>query len=249
MNDSIELTRVLFLDIETVSLEASYADLDDEWKELWKLKSKQLDRGASKSLSEADFTTTYEEKAAIYSEFGKIVCISVGILLRDSDSRTLNLRLTSFKQEKEKELLEAFSKMLEQYYPDPTTHFLCGHNLREFDVPYLCRRMVVNQVKLPGLLQLSGKKPWETKYLLDTLELWRFGDYKNYTSIKLLTKLLNVPSPKDDIDGSDVGRIYWQEKDLDRIAVYCEKDVLAVTQLLLRFKGLPLLESMDIVHV
>ena len=126
---------------------------------------------------------------------------------------------------------------------------MCGHNLREFDIPFICRRMVIHGLNFPEILKISGKKPWETKFILDTLELWRFGDYKNYTSLKILTKLLNVPSPKDDIDGSEVGRVYWKEENVDRIATYCEKDVLAVIQLMMRYRNLPLLDSMNIVHV
>ena len=251
MHLTIELTKVLFLDIETVSAEANYNDLDDDWQKLWQIKCKQLNRGKGKeeSLTPEVISDLYEDKAGIYSEFGKIACISVGIILRDTDTRAINVRLTSFKDENEQKLLEDFAQLLDQYYPDQISYFLCGHNLREFDVPFICRRMVVHKVKFPKILAISGKRPWETKFILDTLEMWRFGDYKNYTSLKLLTKLLNVPSPKDDIDGSEVGRVYWKEKDIDRIAVYCEKDVLAVIQLMLRYHRLPLLDSMNIVHV
>ena len=139
--------------------------------------------------------------------------------------------------------------MVEQYYNNPNKHFFCGHNLREFDIPYICRRMVIHQMKLPNSLDISGKKPWETKHLLDTLEMWKFGDYKHYTSLNLLTNLFGIPSPKDDIDGSEVGKVYWNEKDLARICVYCEKDVLAVVQLLLKYMRQPLLEEEQIIHV
>jgi len=249
MLDAIELTRVLFLDIETVSNNATYNELDADWKALWKTKTKQITRSPEPIKDEELLAKTYEDRAGIFSEFGKIACISVGILLRDSDTKELNVRLTSFKQNNEKELLIAFGKMLDQYYPDPNIYFMCGHNLREFDIPFICRRMVVHGLNFPEILKISGKKPWETKFILDTLELWRFGDYKNYTSLKILTKLLNVPSPKDDIDGSEVGRVYWTEKNVDRIATYCEKDVLAVIQLMMRCRKFPLLDSMNIVHV
>ncbi len=249
MHRNIELTRVLFLDIETVSEKAKYIELDPDWQALWGIKAKQILRSSEPILDEEILSKLYEERAGIFSEFGKIACISVGILLRDSDSKELNVRLTSFKDPDEKVLLESFVKMLEQYYPDPNIYFLCGHNIREFDIPYICRRMILHKVRFPQVLEISGKKPWETKFILDTLEMWRFGDFKNYTSMKLLTKLLDVPSPKDDIDGSEVGRVFWQEGNIDRIATYCEKDVLAVIQLMMRYKGLPLLDSMNIVHV
>jgi predicted PolB exonuclease-like 3'-5' exonuclease len=107
----------------------------------------------------------------------------------------------------------------------------------------MCRRMVVNQLPLPKMLDIAGKKPWETKHLLDTMELWKFGDRKSYTSLKVLAAVLGFPSPKDDIDGSEVGRVFWQEDDLDRIAHYCEKDVLATAQLFFRYQRKPLLEE------
>ncbi|MGB3546715.1 MAG: ribonuclease H-like domain-containing protein, partial [Saprospiraceae bacterium] len=154
-----------------------------------------------------------------------------------------------FASDDERELLEGFSAMLQQYYKDPAKCYLCGHNIKEFDIPYVCRRMVVNGLSFPEVLQITGKKPWETKHLLDTLELWKFGDYKNYTSLKLLAGLFGIPSPKDDIDGSDVGRVYWQEKDLPRIALYCEKDVLATVQLFLRYQLKPLLEEDQIEYI
>ncbi|MDH3246341.1 MAG: ribonuclease H-like domain-containing protein, partial [Saprospiraceae bacterium] len=125
----------------------------------------------------------------------------------------------------------------------------CGHNIKEFDIPYLCRRMIINSVGLPPMLKLSGKKPWEAKHLIDTMELWKFGDVKNYTSLDLLAAVLEVDTPKDDIDGSQVGPIFWKEGDLQRIVSYCEKDVLTVAQILLRLKGLPLLTEQQIVSV
>ncbi len=191
----------------------------------------------------------YPEKAGIFAEFGKIVCISVGIVIRDPKTNQLVVRLKSYADDDEAALLKDFSELLNQYYKNPNKHYLCGHNVREFDVPYMCRRLLINQLPLPTLLNIAGKKPWETKYMLDTLELWKFGDYKNYTALKLLMAVFDLPSPKDDIDGSEVGRVYWEEKDLDRIARYCEKDVLAVVQLLLKYMRMPTLEPEQIVHV
>ena len=133
-----------------------------------------------------------------------------------------------------------------QYFNDVNKHFVCGHNLREFDIPYICRRMVVQGIKLPALLQLHGKKPWETKYLLDTMDLWKFGDYKHYSSLKLLTAIFGIPTPKDDIDGSEVGRVFWEDKDIERIAIYCEKDVIAVIQIMMKFKRMDTFEANQI---
>lgn len=246
--DSIDIAKVLFLDVECVSAQPEYDSLGEVFQNLWAHKCKSLLRKNSDEIEEEEIKQNYQERAAIYSEFGKIICISVGIVVRD-ENKKLNVRLKSFASDDEAALLKDFSQMLLQYYNNPEKNFLCGHNIKEFDIPYICRRLVVHQLPFPNLLQLYGKKPWETKYLIDTMELWKFGDYKSYTSLKLLAAVLGFPSPKDDIDGSDVGRVYWQEKDLPRIALYCEKDVLATVQLLLRFKRMPLLEPEQVVHV
>ncbi|MEZ4956565.1 MAG: ribonuclease H-like domain-containing protein [Saprospiraceae bacterium] len=248
MLHNIDITKILFLDVECVSGQPVYGDLDETFQELWAHKSKGILRKTIPEPTEEDIAHCYQEKAGIYAEFGKIICISVGLLARDANKNPV-VRLKSFASDDEKLLLTEFCDLLNQYYNNPSYHFLCGHNIREFDIPYICRRLVVHQLPFPTLLQLHGKKPWETKHLLDTLELWKFGDYKNYTSLKLLAATLGFPSPKDDIDGSDVGRVYWEDKELDRIAIYCEKDVLATIQLLMRFLMKPLIEENQVVFV
>jgi len=249
MLENIDITNVLFLDIETVSNQKDYDAQSEVFQKLWDIKSKQILRKYDEELEEGESKALYPEKAGIFAEFGKIVCISVGIVIRDPKTNQLIVRLKSYADDDEAALLTDFSELLNQYYKNPNKHYLCGHNVREFDVPYMCRRLLINQLPLPTLLNIAGKKPWETKYMLDTLELWKFGDYKNYTALKLLMAVFDLPSPKDDIDGSDVGRVYWEEKDLDRIASYCEKDVLAVVQLLLKYMRMPVLEGEQIVHV
>ncbi|MEM1323926.1 MAG: 3'-5' exonuclease [Bacteroidota bacterium] len=249
MLDSLDLTAVLFFDVETVSNQADYASLSEPLQGLWQLKSRAILRRYDEELPEEEAIALYPEKAGIYAEFGKIICISVGIIVRDPKTQAIKLRLKSYADHDEAQLLKDFSELLDQYYNSPARHFLCGHNIREFDVPYICRRLLINQLPLPRLLDIAGKKPWETKHLLDTMELWKFGDYKSYTSLKLLAAVLGFPSPKDDIDGSEVGRVYWAEKDLSRIATYCEKDVLAVVQLLLRYMRKPILEEPQVVSV
>ncbi len=243
-----DLTKILFLDIETVSSRPAFEDLDEAFQSLWKRKASHILRKPEAELEEEELTTAYEDKAGIFAEFGRIVCISVGILRRDDEKR-LHLRLKSFASDDEAELLSNFKDLLDGHYADTRNIGLCGHNIKEFDIPYICRRMWVNQMPLPIALDLSGKKPWETQHLIDTLEMWKFGDRKNYTSLKLLTALFGIPSPKDDIDGSEVGRVYWKEKNLDRIARYCEKDVLATVQLYLRYHFQPLLEEDQITIV
>ncbi len=248
MIDTIDITNVLFLDIETVGGHRSYDDLSDDFKKLWKIKTKSVIKKYNEPVTEEEAIANYD-KAGIFAEFGKIVCISVGIVVRDTETQTLNVRLKSFADHDEKKLLQDFADLITNYYWNVNKHFMCGHNLKEFDIPFICRRMLIHQMPLPRPLNISGAKPWETKHLLDTMLMWRFGDYKNFTALKLLCACFGIPSPKDDIDGSEVGRVYWEEDDLERIAVYCEKDVLAVVQLLLRYKRQPLLEGSQIIYI
>ena len=249
MIEQVDIGTVLFLDIETVSGKPSFTELSKTFQDLWAIKSRQITRRYDEELEPEELAEIYTEKAGIYAEFGKIVCISVGFVRKDQKDKRFRIRLKSFASDNEAELLTAFSNLIEQYYNNTQKSFLCGHNIREFDIPYICRRIVANQLPLPNALNLAGKKPWETKHLLDTLELWKFGDYKNYTSLKLLAAVLDFPSPKDDIDGSNVGRTYWVEQDLPRIAHYCEKDVLATAQLFLRYQRKPLFEEDQVIHV
>lgn len=248
MVEHIDLSKTLFLDIETVCEQPDYSALSETFQELWKLKCRQLARQYDVPIEDEQAAELYIDKAAIFAEFGKIICISVGVLHRDHEGK-LVVRLKSFAGDDERKLLYDFAQLLQQHYGNPATHNLCGHNIKEFDIPYICRRMIVNQVALPQALNLAGKKPWETKHLIDTLELWKFGDMKHYTSLSLLAAVLNFPSPKSDIDGSKVGRVFWEEGDVERIAAYCEKDVAATVQLLLRYKGLPILEEEQIISV
>jgi len=241
MLDNIQLENVLVFDIETVPQCASFNELPASFKELWETKGRRIAK-ENEPLPE-DF---YYERAGIYSEFGKVICISAGYFKKESGG--LKFRVKSFSSENEVEVLTGFKNLLDKYFNDTQRHRLCGHNIREFDIPYLCRRMLVNGLQLQGLLDISGKKTYEVQdQQIDTFQLWKFGDFKNYTSLKLLAAIFNIPTPKDDIDGSDVARVYWQEKNLPRIVKYCQKDVVTVAQLLLRFKGLPLMSEQNIV--
>lgn len=233
MFNNIDLTSVLVLDIETVSSHKHFEDLSPEMQSLWKIKSESLQRRVSEEERLTD-EASYKDMAAIYSEFGKIVCISVGVFHNDKESGKLHFRVKSYYGHDEKELLSEFSLLLTKHYRDPKKHFICGHNIKEFDIPYICRRMLVNSIPLPEMLDIYGKKPWDLEYFIDTLNLWRFGDYKAYTSLKLLCGLFGIPTPKDDIDGSEVGRTYWEMDDLGRIETYCKKDVVATARVLLR---------------
>ena len=230
MLPNIKPEDILFLDIETVPSVSSFDNLDQTARSHWEKKSKQI---KSEEQSAADIY----DKAGIYAEFGKIICISAGFI---KEKNPLAFRLKSFYGDDEKDLLLLFSSMLNKFSKNREA-LLCAHNGKEFDYPYIARRMIINRIIIPEILDNAGKKPWEVK-LLDTLDLWKFGDYKSYTSLDLLTSILGIPSPKDDIDGSMVARIYWDEHDIKRIVRYCEKDVLAVAQVLLRFMNLPFIE-------
>lgn len=237
MLDKIQLENVLFLDIETVPEFETFSNLDETKKELFDLKTKYQRK--------EEFTAEeFYDRAGIWAEFGKIICISVGFFTFKSDVR--HFRVTSFFGEEEK-ILKDFSNLINNHFGQPQ-HVLCGHNAKEFDFPFIARRMIIKGIQIPLKLNLFGKKPWEVPHL-DTLELWKFGDYKHYTSLKLLTNVLGIPSPKDDIDGSEVAHVYYVEKNIDRIVTYCEKDVIAVAQILLRLRREDLLIEDEIVHV
>jgi 3'-5' exonuclease len=235
----IFLNNILFLDIETVPQHTSYNELTDEWKALWDNKAAYLLR----NREEETFETIYN-RAGIYAEFGKVICISCGIIQGNGLGKKLVIK--SFSGDDEKTLLLQFCDMLKRWAID-ANKYLCAHNGREFDFPYLCRRLIINHVPVPPILNTSGKKPWEVNYL-DTMEMWKFGDYKNFTSLNLLAFALGIPTPKDDIDGSMVGDVYWKEKDLARIVTYCQKDVVTASQVYLRMTGqeLILVENIEI---
>ena len=228
MLDDIKVEDIMFLDIETVPQAPSFEKLDPVLQVLWEKKSSFF-RSPEQSAEEV------YERAGIYSEFGKIVCISVGFI---NEKNPFSLRIKSFYGDNEKTLLSEFSNVLVKFSKSGKEALLCAHNGREFDFPYIARRMIINRLVIPDILDNAGKKPWEIK-LLDTMDLWKFGDYKNYTSLDLLTSILGIPSPKDDIDGSMVAGLYYGEKDIARIVRYCEKDVLSIARILLRFKNLP----------
>jgi len=223
-----DLTKVLFLDIETVPQHYVWDELDPKTAKLFSDKTRYEQERNAKSAAEV-----YGEKGGILAEFGKIVCIGVGSLHKVEEE--LSLRVTSFHGDDEADVLRRFNDLLNKHY-NTDDHWLCGHNGKEFDFPYIARRCVVNRIKLPRLLDIAGLKPWEVGHL-DTMNLWSFGDRKAYTSLALLTHILGIPTPKDDISGADVARVYYEERDLGRIASYCERDVVATVQVFMRLTG------------
>jgi len=233
------LNNILFLDIETVPQYPDFDKLPSEWQELWTRKANYLIKDREK-----DTPASVYNSAGIYAEFGKIICISCGVISRSHDEKRLLLK--SFYGDEEKIILQQFCDMISKWSAGPEK-YLCAHNGKEFDFPYLCRRLIIHGLPVPSILDLSGKKRWEIPHL-DTMELWKFGDYKNYTSLHLLALTLGIPTSKDDIDGSMVNEVYWQQKNLSRIVHYCQKDVFTVAQIYLRLSGESLIavENIDI---
>lgn len=235
MLENINLKNILFLDIETVPQFGKYTDVPKDIVKLWEKKCSAL-----KKESEDEMPYEIYHRAGIYAEFGKIICISCGAFTNDNI-----FRIKSFFGHDEKILLEDFSAMLQKSFYSPDK-LLCAHNGKEFDFPFICRRLLINQIPLPAILDIAGKKPWEIVHL-DTMELWKFGDYKSYTTLVLLASIFGIPTPKDDIDGSTVWQVYWEEKNLERIVTYCQKDVLTVAQIFRKFRYEGLINQSDVI--
>jgi len=227
-----QLKRILFIDIETVPLVPDFNMLNENMQALWQKKTMTMRHDSDQ---EPDPAKVFGDKGGIFSEFSRIVCIGIGsIILHEKEWK---LRLKSICHDDEKVLLNNFSDILGRFatrYPDMR---FCGHNIKEFDLPFICRRMIINRIELPSVLQLSNKKPWENPNI-DTLDLWKFGDFKHFTSLALLAEVLGIPSPKNDIDGSMVSEVFWKEKDSARIARYCLQDVLTTAKVFLRLSNI-----------
>jgi DNA polymerase elongation subunit (family B) len=236
---SPELRDIIFLDIETVACTSNFQSLDERLKVQWSRKANFLRR--DDVISDEDL---FHERAGIYAEFGKVICIVVG-KLHDTESGELGLKTKAYFDHDEKKILTEFKSMLDKLDGQPVR--LCAHNGKEFDFPYLCRRMLIHGMNLPQALNISGRKPWETPHL-DTMEMWKFGDYKHFTSLDLLAALFHIPSSKSDMDGSQVNAVYYQNNELEKIKNYCVSDVVVLTQLFLKLKGQPLLETKNITH-
>jgi predicted PolB exonuclease-like 3'-5' exonuclease len=224
------LNNILFIDIETIPQYPDYYSLPQEWKELWDLKANSLLKYYPEETNESIYP-----RAGIYAEFGRIICISCGVISTNPVTNERKFTLKSFYGDQESAVLSGFCDMLKKWSAGEPK-WLCAHNGKEFDFPYLCRRLIINGMQIPSMLNIAGKKPWETCHL-DTMDLWKFGDFKNFTSLNLLANVLGIPTPKDDIDGSKVWSVYWIDKDLPRIVTYCQKDVVTVAQIFLKMHG------------
>ena len=240
-NQNIDLKNTLVLDIETVSSFEKYEDLDKRMQNFWEKKSRNI-----KNEDELPVEKLYFDRAAIYAEFGKIVTIAVGIY-QEIDNEKWGLRVKAFYGDDEKEILGHFKSLLNEKF-DQSKLRLCGHNGKEFDFPYLCRRMLVNDIPLPEVLNISGKKPWEVNHV-DTLELWKFGDRKNYTSLDLLSSIFGISPSNENMDGSMVNHVYYEEKDTEKIAEYCMRDVVVTASLYLKMNSLESIMEENVVMV
>ncbi|MBL7766232.1 MAG: ribonuclease H-like domain-containing protein [Chitinophagaceae bacterium] len=230
--------NLLLIDIETVPGCRSLEELPERMQRLWARKSALIDK------DNPSFEQTYAQRAGIYAEFGKIICIGLGYFIRNGADYQLKVKMLSGHDETE--MLKEFSAICNKFFSYPERQF-CGHNIREFDIPYICRRSFIRGVPLPEVLSdLQNKKPWENP-MLDTLQYWKFGEYKNFTSVDLLSAVLDIESPKGDIDGSDVAGVYWKDNALDRIVSYCGRDVVTVAQVLMRLNGMKLIDEQSII--
>jgi hypothetical protein len=236
----IKPENLLLIDIETVPLFKTYHELSDKMQQLWDKKSLLL------APYEEDTASSFATRAGIYAEYGKIVCIGLGYFVKAKEGYTLKIKsISSYDEHK---ILEEFATICNKFFKKAEKQF-CGHNIREFDIPYICRRSFINKVPLPDILvDLQHKKPWENP-MLDTLQFWKFGEYKNFTSVDLLAAVLEIESPKSDIDGSDVAKVFWQENDLRRIVKYCNRDIVTVGQILMRLNGMDLLKEDEITYL
>jgi hypothetical protein len=238
---------LIIIDIETASSSSSFEGLSEEWKMLWADKVKHT---LPEGIEAPEF---YPLRAGVMAEFAKVVCISMAYFNKEQN---LRMRVKSFYGHDEKKILQEFVNTINKIESHNSKWCFAGHNIKEFDIPFICRRLLINNLPIPRYLDFQNMKPWETN-IVDTFQYWRFGDYKNFTSLKLLAAAMGIPSPKDDIDGSMVGELYWNGTDaertaaLKRIAVYCQKDVITTGNIFLRFKNMAVvpIEDVDIVEV
>jgi hypothetical protein len=235
------LANLLLLDIETVPAEADYHSLNAEWQSLW---FEKISKTVPENMTPEE---SYQMKAGILAEFGKIICISTAFFY-ENEQKAVCLKMKSVYGDDERTLLEDFVKLCDKMYAHQKQFQFGGHNIREFDIPFICRRLLINRLPLPEYLQLQDKRPWDVK-MFDTLTWWKFGDYKNYISLHLLANVLDIPTSKTDMDGSMVQEVYYKEKNLQRIVDYCQRDVVVTANVILRFKNLPLLDAANVLIV
>lgn len=235
-----QLDKILFIDIETVSEYKSLEEVEEAKQKLWEHKAKFLANNNETS------SELYESRASIYAEFGKIICIGFGYFKNENEQ--LIFKVKAFEENDEKALLQSFHTMIMQYFNDSRKYVFCGHNIKEFDLPYICRRMLIHGLPVPDVMETRNKKAYEIAHI-DTMQLWKFGDYKNFTSLDLLANVLQVPSSKNDISGADVGSVYWLENNIKRIVEYCQRDVVTTARVYQRLCSLPMIQDSQVQYV
>ncbi len=239
--NSPALTDLFLLDVETVPQVATFSELNPLWQRLW---SDKISKTVPETISLED---SWKMRAGILAEFGKIICISTAYFYNDNNGEQA-LRIKSFFGDDEKHVLEQFKAASVKFFQHNQCFQFAGHNIREFDIPYICRRMIINNIPLPEFLQLHAAKPWDVK-MVDTLQWWKFGDYKNYISLDLLAHVLGVPTSKTDMDGSKVQDEYYYRENIQKIVEYCQRDVVVVANVLRKFQQLGALPEAHITVV
>lgn len=269
----LQLDRCIFIDIETVPEYENFEQVPERFKDLWVTKWGKIRKFRNKSIAElaehaqdpdSEFAEAAEfyREAGIFAEFGKIVCISLGRFTTYDKARDQRkFRVTSFLSASEEDLLAEMENHIGRLsekeiglgkFGKPEEKFkycLVGHNIKEFDVPYLCRRMMVHGICLPEIVDCAGLKPWETPQFVDTMELWKFGDNKSFTSLDLLAARFGIESPKDDMDGSMVYQVFYESQDMDRLGRYCAADVVTCASLMLKWRQERPLEGFETEYV
>ncbi len=238
-----ELKQMVFIDIETIRGKKTYNDVITENPALddyWQTKHTQIREKEPLSYGHIeDSAEMYEKMAALYPEWGQIVCISIGQIKFDEDGNPIKFTTKSFSGLYEKILLEEFnetaSKIMSKY---PRMQWV-GHNIKGFDMPYIIKRSLINGVRVPNVFHLQKQKPWESQ-LIDTNDVWKFNGW-NGARLGLLTEILNIPSPKQDMDGKMVSDVFWEDGDLNRISEYCEMDINATANVMLRISGMDII--------
>lgn len=233
--------NILFIDIETASGVNTYTTLTENMQKLWLRKARSLMNPLQKPLEDL-----YFERAALFPEFGRIISIGMGFLFYNKN-KELSLKVKTISNKNEKDLLLEFNQFIESTYPSKELS-LVAHNGKEFDFPYLCKRMLVHQLVIPKALQLQGKKPWEVVHQ-DTIEWWRFGDKKGYVSLELLAEIMGIGNVKTDLSGDKVNYTFYIEKDLEKIKKYCAEDVITLAQLFLRFNFIDYIQEKNIQRI
>lgn len=233
---NIPITKILFLDIETVGISEDYDTCESDNPEIAQQFSKYFDwfqkrfpEDANVDIDAKNFM--FRRRTALVPEFAKIVCVSVSFVTDKGD-----IKSQTFSGDDEKKVLLDSQTLLERC--GKLGFYLCGHNLKNFDIPMLAKRMVINGLLPPSILPSYDTKPWEIK-AIDTKEIWQFGSYTSIGSLDLMCTCLDIPSPKDgEITGEKVHDAYWNDGKLKEIAEYCERDVKVLVDVIKKLKEL-----------